>query len=205
MNHTPQDALPSLVSEFTEALDAVTDTSLQVQEVTGLSLFRIEIDPESSGAQRLEKVLGTSFPRYLGEISGDALAQEVLYGTRQVVSLVYVAEGVFLLVTKVDAEKLGRALDQALGEDPGLVLNVSANRSVVEVSGPDAPGLVARMVEFEQAPGFFEKGMAFQCLVLGVPMVLWRVADEHYLMLPRHAHTAPFIVALLDAVEAHRS
>lgn len=202
MTTFPEDgAVPTAASEFAEAMDEATSTSIQVQEISDLELIRIEIDPLSEGAKRLEMVMGVAFPQYAGEVTGDALALEILYGTRQIVALLYVDETTFLLVTRVDGEKLGRALDNALASDPGLIVNVSANRSVVELAGPYSHRIVENLARFEVAPQYFEKGMAFQCLFAGAPMMLWKVADDQYLTVPRHAHTAPFIVGLLDEIE----
>ena len=198
---TDEGGVSSIASEFAEALDQATDASIQVQEVSDLELIRIEINPFSDAALRLEKVIGTAFPQYAGEVTGDALAQEILYGTRQIVALLYVDETTFLLVTRVDGVKLGRALDNALSSDPGLIVNVSVNRSVIELSGPQSHGIIERLAEFEVKPRYFEKGMAFQCYITGAPMMLWRISDDQYLLVPRHAHTAPFIVVLLDEIQ----
>lgn len=202
MTTFPDDgAVPSAASEFTEAMDQATDTSIQVQEIPDLELIRIEIDPFSDAALRLEKVMGVEFPKYMGEVTGDALAQEILYGTRQIVAMLYVDETTFLAVTRVDGVKLGRAMDNALSSDPGLIVNVSVNRSVVELSGPDAYNILQGLARFEVAPRYFEKGMAFQCEILGAQMMLWRISDDQFILVPRHAQTAPFIVGLLDEIE----
>lgn len=202
MTSFPDDGIvSSAASEFSEAMDEITDTSILVQEISDLELFRIEIDPFSPAAQRLEMVMGAEFPKYMGEVTGDALAQEILYGTRQIVAILYVDETTFLVITRVDGTKLGRALDNALASDPGLIVNVSVNRSVVELAGPDSHKIIQRLGYFDPVPRYFEKGMAFQCLIADIPMMLWRISDDQYIMVPRSAHTAPFIVGLLDEIE----
>lgn len=50
--------VPSIADEFVEAMDGVTDTRVQLQEISDLSLFRIEISPDSDAAQRIQAVLG---------------------------------------------------------------------------------------------------------------------------------------------------
>lgn len=199
----PQEgAVPTLASEFTQAMDRATDTVVQIQEISDLTLIRIEIDPFSVAAQRIEKVLGVDFPKWQGEVTGDALASEVLYGTRQVVALLYVSENVFLLVSRVDGVKMGRALDMALADEPGLILDVSVNRAVIELSGRGAQDVLVRTVTFEQAPKFFEKGMAFQCFVGESQLMIWRISENQYLMVPRGENTVPFLATMLDAIEA---
>lgn len=197
MNH--ESNLPSIAQEFIQAMDAVTDTNIQLQEISDLSLFRIEVDPSSVAARRLEKVLGVSFPELPGQVSGDALARYILYGTRQVVACLYVQEGIYLVVTRVDPVKLGRALTSALGSDDGLVLDVSVNRTVLNLSGPAAADVISRVATFDMASGVFEPGQAMSCTVSDARIMLWRIDELEYLMVPRASDTAPFLVTILDA------
>lgn len=197
MNH--ESNLPSIAQEFIQAMDAVTDTNIQLQEIFDLSLFRIEVDTSSVAARRLEKVLGVSFPESPGQVSGDALARYILYGTRQVVACLYVQEGIYLVVTRVDPVKLGRALTSALGSDDGLVLDVSVNRTVLNLSGPAAADVISRVATFDMASGVFEPGQAMSCTVSDTRIMLWRIDKLEYLMVPRASDTAPFLVTILDA------
>ncbi|GAA1739333.1 hypothetical protein AB0O14_17295 [Microbacterium foliorum] len=201
-----EDAVASPADEFSEAMDAATDTTVQISEITDLTLFRIEIDPDSEGAQRMTKVLGTEFPRYSGEVNGDALAQEILYGTRQVVATLNVEPHVFLVVSRVDPIKLGRALDTALGNHDGFVVDVSANRAVINLSGSGAPKVLDANATFEDAsPKYFEPGMAFRVRVGDSALMLWKLSKQEYLMVPRKSDTAPFVINMLDAIEDYRS
>lgn len=201
-----EDAVASPAEEFSAAMDAVTDTEVQISEIADLTLFRIEIDPESEGAQRMTKVLGTKFPRYGGEVTGDAVAQEILYGTRQVVATLYVEPQVFLVVSRVDPIKLARALDTALGSDAGVVIDVSANRAVINLSGLGAPKVLSANATFEDAsPKYFEPGMAFRVRVGEAALMLWKISTQEYLMVPRKSDTAPFVINMLDAIKEYRS
>lgn len=200
-----EDAVASPAEEFAEAMDAVTDTQFQMTEITDLTMFRIEIDPESDAAKRMEQVLGVKFPQWAGEVTGDMTAQEILYGTRQIVANLYNRENVFLIVTRVDPDKLGRALEAALGLGDGLILNVSSNRAVINLSGPDAPRVLEANVVFESRPQYFEPGMAFRVMVDDAELMLWKIAEQEYLMVPRASDTAPFVINMIDAISEHRS
>lgn len=200
-----EDAVSSPADEFTEAMDAVTDTRFQMAEITDLSLFRIEIDPESDAAQRMEQVLGVRFPQWTGEVTGDMTGQEILYGTRQIVANLFVREHVYLIATRVDPVKLGRALEAALGLGEGLVLDVSVNRAVINLSGVDARRILEANVVFETKPRYFEPGMAFRVKIEDAELMLWKIAEEDYLLVPRVSDTAPFVVGMLDAISEHRA
>ncbi|WP_237222461.1 sarcosine oxidase subunit gamma family protein [Rothia nasimurium] len=193
--------LPSIAEEFVEAMDEVTDTRVQLQEISDLFLFRIEIDPSTDAARRIEKVLGAALPTTRGQVTGDATALHLLYGTRQVVACLYVEEGVYLVVTRVDAVKLGRALAAALGRDEGLVLDVSVNRTVLNLSGVAAADVIDEVVHFDFPPDFFDPGKALSCTVAEARIMLWRIDELEYLMVPRASDTAPFLVNILDACE----
>ncbi|MFW0107590.1 hypothetical protein ACN08X_01755 [Rothia sp. P6271] len=198
-----RDTVPSVASEFTEAMNAVSDTSVQVREISSLTLVRIQVAPDSVAAARMSQVLGIDFPRHRGEVTGDSQAREILYGTRQIVAALWVHEDTFLIATHVDPIKLGRALDRALGSEPGLVLDVSANRTVIELSGEEAPEVLARCVTFEDdaTPELFDIGMGWRCNVGEAELMLWRIDRFEYLMVPRSSTTAPFLVTLLDTIE----
>ncbi|MDY6051248.1 MAG: sarcosine oxidase subunit gamma family protein [Rothia sp. (in: high G+C Gram-positive bacteria)] len=193
--------LPTVPEEFVTAMDEMTDTRVQLRENSDLSLFRIEIDPTTSVARRIEKVLGVVLPAARGQVTGDATALHLLYGTRQVVACLYVEEGVYLVVTKVDAVKLGRALAAALGSDEGLVLDVSVNRAVVNLSGVAAADVIDEVVHFDFPPDFFDPGKALSCTVAKARIMLWRIDELEYLMVPRASDTAPFLLNILDACE----
>ncbi|WP_237188853.1 sarcosine oxidase subunit gamma family protein [Rothia nasimurium] len=194
-------SVPSVAEEFAEAMDEVTDTRVQLQEISDLSLFRLEIDPASTAARRLEKVMGAQLPTSRGQVTGDSTATHLLYGTRQVVACLYVEEGIYLVVTRVDAVKLGRALTAALGRDEGLVLDVSVNRTVLNLSGRAAADVIDEVVHFDFPPDFFNPGKALSCTVADARIMLWRIDDLEYLMVPRASDTAPFLVNILDACE----
>lgn len=197
MNH--DSSVPSIAGEFVEAMDEVTDTRIQLQEISDLSLFRIEVSPGSPATERLEKVLGAPLPTVPGQVSGDALARYMLYGTRQVVACLYVEEGVYLLVTRVDPVKLGRALASALGRDEGLILDVSVNRTVLNLSGPAAAQVIDRVIDCGFSPELLAPGQAIRCMVAEAQIMLWRLDELEYLMVPRASDTAPFLVNILDA------
>lgn len=195
-------SVPSVAEEFVEAMDEVTDTRVQLQEISDLSLFRLELDPDSDAAGRISSVLGVSLPRQRGAVTGDAKALQLLYGTRQVVACLYVEEGTYLVVTRVDPVKLGRALTAALGQEDGLVLDVSANRTVINLSGIAAAEVIDEVVHFDFPPDFFDPGKALSCTVAEARVMLWRIDELEYLLVPRASDTAPFLVNMIDACEA---
>lgn len=193
---------PSTASEFAEDMDRLSDQNLQIQEVPSLTLMRIEVNPYSDAARRMQKVMGAEFPKAPGNVTGDKKAQEIFFGTRQVVACLWVHEDTFLVVSRVDPAKLGRALNSALGKDPGLVLDVSFNRSVLELSGEDIGEVLARTVTFEEnAPRFFAEGDAWRCNVGESELMLWRIHEFQYLMVPRNSHTPSVVVSVFDAIE----
>ncbi|MDO4252290.1 MAG: sarcosine oxidase subunit gamma family protein [Rothia sp. (in: high G+C Gram-positive bacteria)] len=192
--------LQSTASEFTQAMHSISNTDIQLRQIDHLTLIRIEVDPDSQAAQRMQEVLGVKFPQDPGQVTGDRQAVEILYGTRQIVACLRAEQATFLVVSQVDAVKLGRALSLALGDGPGLVLDVSANRSVLELSGPAAGQVLAQTVTFENSPPYFSQGMAFKCGVAQAEMMLWRIGQDQYLLVPRSSSTAPVLTSMLDVI-----
>lgn len=205
-NTSDEGKLRSTASEFVEAMEKLSDQSARIREVPSLTLIRIELNPYSRAAQRMKKVLGIEFPKAPGEVTGDKGAQEIFFGRRSVVACLWIHEDTFLLVTQVDSIKLGRALNSALRNDSGLVLDVSYNRSVLELSGTESADVLARTITFEKnAPQHFAEGMAWRCKVRESELMLWRISENHYLMVPRNAHTPSVVVSVLDAMEKSKN
>ena len=194
--------IPSPVADLSDHMEQVSTGKVQFSDLSGLTLIRVEVEPWTAAAHRMQKAMGVEFPAELGQVTGDRLAYEILHGTRQVVACLWVRGNVFLVVSRVDPAKLGRTLNAALGNDSGLVIDVSYNRTVLQLSGADAEQVLARTVCFEeQAPAHFLEGTAFRCVVGGAKLMLWRVDRHTYLMVPRNSHAEPVVATFFQAIE----
>ena len=81
--------------------------------------------------------------------------------------------------------ELTAALVEALDGEPGSATDLSANRTTFELTGPSARAVLEKGCPLDLHPRAFAVGPAYVTLIGSVPVILWKVADESYRILPR--------------------
>jgi sarcosine oxidase subunit gamma len=109
----------------------------------------------------------------------------------------------WLVVTDVDAVAVADHLEAAVGEEPGLVLDVSANRTVLELTGPQARLVLEKGCPVDLHPRAFGPGRAVATTLARVPVLLWQTGEASYRMLPRSSFADYVASWLLDAMVEH--
>jgi sarcosine oxidase subunit gamma len=74
-------------------------------------------------------------------------------------------------------EEIEAAARQAFSPDWGSAVDVSANRSVVELSGPHVRALLAKGCSLDLHPRSFRPGMCAQTLLAKTAVILWQTDD----------------------------
>ena len=84
---------------------------------------------------------------------------------------------------------------------PGLAIDLSGNRTVLELSGRSARAVLEKSCHADLHPREFPVGTAIVTALGTVPVILHRSAEETFRILPR-ASFADFLVRwLLDGME----
>ena len=97
------------------------------------------------------------------------------------------------------------SLVAALGEAPGQVVDLSANRTTFDLTGPRARAVLEKGCALDLHPRSFTPGTAVSTEVGNIPIVLHKTGDESYRLLPR-ASFADFLGRwLLDAMREYAS
>jgi sarcosine oxidase subunit gamma len=149
----------------------------------------LRVDPTAPAAARVAAVLGAPLPTACGEVTGAASHQALWLGPDE-----------WLVVTATDAVALADQLAATLGEEPGQALDLSANRTVLELSGPRAREVFEKGCPVDLHPRAFGPGRAVSTTLARVPVLLWQTGEENYRLLPR-ASFADYIARwLLDAM-----
>jgi Sarcosine oxidase gamma subunit len=105
------------------------------------------------------------------------------------------------VVSGDDAGELIGRLVAALGESPGLVVDVSANRTTLELSGPSARAVLEKGCMLDLHPRAFTAGTAISTQIGPVPVILWQTDDAPtYRILPRASFSDYAARWLLDAM-----
>jgi sarcosine oxidase subunit gamma len=116
----------------------------------------------------------------------------------------------FLLVAPAESHEsvggeLPRALVEALGDGAGQVVDLSANRTTLELAGPRARAVLEKGCSLDLHARVFKTGTAMSTEIGGIPAVLWKTAEEEYRIFPR-ASFAEFLGRwLLDAMREYAS
>ncbi|MFD5276005.1 sarcosine oxidase subunit gamma [Pseudarthrobacter sp. NPDC058362] len=202
----PQDSadknLAARVSPAASLKDAFTAGSLagtvELTELPYLTMVGLRADVRSDTAQRLAAVTG-GLPGGSGSV--------VVHGDT---SVLWLGPAEFLVVAPTEAhESLGGdllpALREALGGDSGQVVDLSANRTTFELTGPRARAVLEKGCSLDLHPRVFKAGTAFSTEVANIPVVLWKTGEETYRIFPR-ASFAEFLGRwLLDAMREYAS
>ena len=150
------------------------------------TMVNLRVDPSSDTAARVEKALGATLPRQCGQTSD---------GTRTVFWL-----GPDEWLVLADSPEVISELVEALGGEPGSAVDVSANRTIVELSGPFARDVLEKGCPVDLHPREFGPGKAVQTTVGPVPMLLWQVDAETYRLFPRSSFADYLARWLMDAM-----
>lgn len=165
------------------------DRAVQLVEIPFLTMVSVRIDPDSTGARGLGEALGAPLPRRVGETSqtGGHTA-------------LWLSPDEWLVVSESDAEVLVDRLRAAAGDTPAQVLDLSANRTVIEVTGPGARSVLEKGCPADLHPRAFTNGTAILTSLARVPVLLWKLDADRFRVLPRASLAQYVAVWLLDAV-----
>lgn len=174
---------------------------VRIREVPFRTMVGLRAAPGSAAADRLAAHLGVRLPASCGAVTtGDGF------------SVLWLSPDEYLVVsgpsTPPSAEaprQLTRGLAEALGGQPGSAIDLSANRTTFELSGPMARDVLEKGCPLDLHPRAFESGTAYVTTIGSVPVIVWKLEQERYWVLPR-ASFADFLGRwLLDAMAEYRA
>ncbi|MDQ0662642.1 sarcosine oxidase subunit gamma [Arthrobacter ulcerisalmonis] len=194
--------LAARVSPARQLAEAFTAGSLagtvELSEVPFLTMVGLRATPGSEAAQRLAAVTG-GLPAGSGAVAGSGDT-----------SVLWLGPSEFLVVAPTEAhESLGGglipALRDALGTGAGQVVDLSANRTTFELTGPRARAVLEKGCSLDLHPRVFRAGTAFSTGIANIPAILWKTGEESFRIFPR-ASFAEFLGRwLLDAMREYAS
>ena len=163
--------------------------AVRVRELRFLTMVGVRSEPGSAAAVRIETCLGVPLPSACGSVTaGDG------------VSVLWLSPDEFLVVSDEDPARLTSRLVEALGDGCGSVTDLSANRTTLELAGASARATLEKGCPLDLHPRAFETGTAYVTLVGSVPIVLWKVDEELYRILPRSSFADFLGRWLIDAM-----
>lgn len=164
------------------------DTVLTLREVPFLTMVGLRAAPGSASARALAEALGTRLPERVGEVTGTGEAAVLWLGPDE------------QLVIAAPDLPLGTRLREALDGLPGAAVDLSANRTTLELSGPRAADVLRKTVRLDLHPRAFPAGTAVSTLLDSVQVILWRTTEHTFRVLPRASFAEHVARVLLDGM-----
>ncbi|MCG7443761.1 sarcosine oxidase subunit gamma [Dermabacter vaginalis] len=151
--------------------------------------------PGSESARALESLLGFALPSRVGEVTGRSDASHVLW----------LSPDEFLYVDPSDTTQAAAAdLEASLEGLPGHAVDLSANRTVFELSGRASEELLEKGCNADLHPREFPAGRAIATQLAHVPILLHRVEQNVWRLYPRASY-ADFVARwIIDAMTEYR-
>ncbi len=163
-----------MADAFAEA-EVTGERGVRLREVAFVTMISLRVDPSSDVAAKLAEVLGTTLPARCGQTA-----------TGEGHTVLWQGPDEFLVISDDDAGPLVQALAGNLEGNPGSVVDVSANRTTLELSGPSARAVLEKSCALDLHPRAFAPGTAVSTVLAGVPVVLWQLdGAPTYRLMPR--------------------
>ncbi|GAA5228590.1 sarcosine oxidase subunit gamma [Paeniglutamicibacter antarcticus] len=170
------------------------DRGVAVREIAFTTQIGLRAEPGSAAHGALASAVGGALPAGVGEVAGSVEGTSVLW----------LGPDEFLAVAPEGTE-LYPDLVAALGDEPGQVIDLSANRTVIELSGPMARDVLEKGCAADLHPRNFTPGTAINTVLGPVPLLLWRTGEATFRLLPRASFADYTARWLLDAMTEYLS
>ncbi|MET9830750.1 sarcosine oxidase subunit gamma family protein [Streptomyces sp. NPDC006385] len=187
------DARVSPLAHLEDRMRAATVTGARGVTLTErpfLTMVNLRVAPASEAAARIEKTLGTPLPGQCGRTTASGPHTVLWLGPDE-----------WLVLSRAEATAVTAELRDALGGGSGSVVEVSANRTTVELSGPSARQVLEKGCPLDLHPRAFGPGRAVSTTVGPVAVLLWQVDDvPTYRLFPRSSFADYLARWLIDAM-----
>jgi sarcosine oxidase subunit gamma len=174
-----------------EGWRAGSPDGVALAEVRYLSMVNLRADPSGPVAARLATALGADLP-----VAPNTVA------TSPTGSVLWLGPDEWLVVGPVGdgGARVAERLRDALGGERGSAVDVSANRTTVEVRGPHARDVLEGGCPIDLHPRAFGPDRCAQTLLARIQVLLWQTAaDPVYRLLVRPSFAAYLAAWLTDA------
>jgi sarcosine oxidase subunit gamma len=177
------------------------DRAVSVREVPFLTQLGLRAVPGSAAAAALESALGAALPSRHGQTTEGAGYSILWIGPDE-----FLAVGHETVTSAsedrgpAEGARVGAALGEAGARMPGAVVDLSANRTTFELTGPSARAVLEKGVSFDLHPRSFAAGTAIATVLDHVPVLVWKTAEETYRILPRASFADHVGRWLIDAM-----
>ncbi|MDO5053399.1 MAG: FAD-dependent oxidoreductase, partial [Pseudoclavibacter sp.] len=186
----------SPAAQAAERMAAGSVARVRLRELPFHTMIGLRVQPGSAAAERCGRALGTQLPERCGALGGDPAGDGA--------AVLWIGPDELLVVApeQAPAERaaLLSALVEAVGEDPGQAVDLSANRTILELTGPEAREVLAKSCPIDLHDRAFPPGTAVSALLGAFPVLLWRSGEQTWRILPRASFAQSAADWLLDGM-----
>jgi len=148
----------------------------------------VRVLPATSAAERVGAAFGLTLPDAVGLTAASGPHTALWLGPDE-----------WLVVTETGAD-VPPPGGMLLPGERGLVVDVSANRTTLTLSGPSAREVLEKGCPVDLHERSFTPGRAVVTTLARVPVILWQIAPAAYRLLPRTSFAAYVTRWLHDAM-----
>lgn len=183
----------SPLQRLAQEMESGSSAEVALREIPFLAQIGLRAEPGSPSAVALEWTLTGPLPGGVGDVS-------TLDGDRHAL---WLGPDEFLLIAPDEADdgpdpaRLTEELGTALDGLPGQVVDLSANRTTLELRGPRAQEVLDKSCRLDLDAVSFPAGSALVTLLGTVGVILWRVEQDTWRIMPRASfavHTARWLL-----------
>lgn len=186
-------------ADLGELMAAGSSAAVRLQEVRFATHLTLRA-ASATAVRALGQVLGADLPDHVGGVSSGGR------GPGRPVAVIWLAPDEWLAVlgdeavTGESGRELVAAGEAVLAGERGQVVDVSANRATLQLSGPRARAVLDKVIHLDLHPREFAVGRAVSTLLESVQVILWRTGEETWVVMPRASFTEFVTRWLLDGM-----
>ena len=181
--------LQHLTDELAQA-EVTGPQAVAIREIPFATMIGIRAIPGSAAHQAIADVLPDGLPSGVGQVAGDPNGTAVLW----------ISPDEFLAVSITEQPELFPALETALGDERGHVVDLTSNRTIVELSGPAAHKALRKGTPTDLHPRVFTINRAITTTLARTPVLLWKTSETTWRILPRASFAEHIAYFLMDAM-----
>ena len=167
--------------------------TVTLKEEPFVAMVDLWVDPDGPAASQASAILGLDLP-----------TTPSTYVSNDTLTVIWMGPQEWLITAGArSAAALEAALRAAVGEHGGAAIDVSAQRTTLRLSGPDAREVLAKGCSLDLHPRVFTKGTAAQTMLglAGVVLIALDDAGTDYRILVRASFARYLADWLIDAAE----
>ncbi|HLK29516.1 MAG TPA: sarcosine oxidase subunit gamma family protein [Puia sp.] len=174
-----------------------TAATIAIRELPGLHTIDLRVAPGTSTQAAVAEALGMDLPNKPGQTTESSLIEGSKCYT------LCLAPDWWLIVGFDEAEHRLAPL-QLKSEYHISAVNVSGQRTTIELEGPNAREVLAHLWEQDLREKNFPVASVSQGLMAKAPVIVWHIATSRYRVMVRSSFAVHLWKALTDAAEEWR-